>query len=129
MKPASRGSRQWLHRTGGYSTVEVAFDCLSALYISRGTREEMDPQFLPKTYQKGECGWRGVPVTTTGLAHQQEDVVEPVGSYSSKAIRTAWDILIMMLSGLRLRGKSSACHMLGLLTGCKTLSELSTCAD
>jgi hypothetical protein len=46
----SRGSRQWLHRTGGHSTVEVAFDCLSALYISRGTREEMNPQFLLKTY-------------------------------------------------------------------------------
>jgi hypothetical protein len=47
----SRGSRQWLHRTGGHSTVEVAFDCLSALYISRGTREEMNPQFLLEIYQ------------------------------------------------------------------------------
>ena len=53
MKRVSRGSRQWLHRTGGHSTVEVAFDCLSALYISRGTREEMNPQFLLKTYQPG----------------------------------------------------------------------------
>ena len=52
----SRGSRQWLHRTGGHSTVEVAFDCLSALYISRGTREEMNPQFLLETYQVGFAG-------------------------------------------------------------------------
>jgi hypothetical protein len=36
--------------TVGHSTVEVAFDCLSALHISGGTRERMNPQFLLKTY-------------------------------------------------------------------------------
>jgi len=52
MKLVSRGSWQWLHGTGGHSTVEVAYDCLSALYISRGTCKEMNPQFLLETYQK-----------------------------------------------------------------------------
>jgi hypothetical protein len=60
----SRGSRQWLHRTGGHSTVEVAFDCLSALYISRGTREEMNAQFLLETYQrKTSFATRSVHIT------------------------------------------------------------------
>jgi hypothetical protein len=36
--------------------VEVAFDCLSALYISRGTREEMNPQFCSKPIKRGPAG-------------------------------------------------------------------------